>query len=475
MLTQAPGGSRTRRTSRAVHWRAPDLVTETIPEPATAPPARAPGRPRVLLYLLLAAGLAVRLPLLPLPNTDNDFVFQTWSWMVATQGIHTIYDEFDSPDHDRQCQYPPGYLYVLWLVGKLYSRLLSPEFSIHTIAYLVMLRIPTVMADLATSWLVYRTLEDRAGPRLATGALAASLFSPVMILDSTIVTQIDAVQSLLGLLGVVLLAAGRPVAAIATLALGVLTKPQLVILAPLFVAVVLSRHGMGALVRGAAAAAAVFFALAVPFLLHGRTAELVRTLTGVVGVAPFVSLNAYNFWWIVTGGDGWRPDTDAVLGSSTYRHVGLALLVLALSLGLRRVIRERGRESVVLSAVWTIFAFFMLATEVTERYALGVLPLLLLLVPFGRFYAWLYAVLSVTLFVNLYLVFPLVGVSPWAALSLPHSNFLYYAPPRAQPLPVLLPDWPGTLRAVSLAIAGIHMVVLGLLGWRVARIGPRLD
>jgi len=425
-------------------------------------------RPRPVFWAILGLAIAIRLFLLPIPNTDDDIVFQTWSRIVTVEGFHTIYDVYDPVENPpRECQYPPGYLYVLWLVGTFYQHFFSHGFQQETILFLMILRLPTVLADLGLGVMIFLTLGRWWGARAAHVAFAAYVLSPAMILDSTIVTQIDSVQSLLMVGTILLLVAGKDTWAIACLALAALTKLQAVILAPLVLITVAGRGNWRALLRGAAASAAVFFTLALPFILNHKTPELIRTLVTPVGTLPFLSGNAFNLWWLVSGGHGWQPDTGPFLGFLTPRHLGLAMLGTAVLLAVCRVYFDRSRDSILLGAAFTCFSFYVVCTEMTERYVLESLPLFLLLAPSARRFARIYGLLAVTVFINLYLVFPLLRISPWDALNLPHSNFFYYLQPEvASPLPVLSLDSlasPTISRYISIGVSVIHVMMLGYL------------
>ena len=91
-------------------------------------------RPGTGFWILLALALVPRILLLPIPNTDNDIVFQTWSRIVTVEGFSKIYDRYDpTGSPPRECQYPPGYLYVLWTVGQIYREAFSPGYDPRTI------------------------------------------------------------------------------------------------------------------------------------------------------------------------------------------------------------------------------------------------------------------------------------------------------------------------------------------------------
>jgi Gpi18-like mannosyltransferase len=416
----------------------------------------------VQFWAVFGVALAIRALLLPIPNTDDDVVFQTWSRVVTVEGFHTIYDVYDPIENvPRECQYPPAYLYVLWLAGTAYQQLLSPAFVQETIAFLMILRIPTVLADMALGCLIFVVVGRWWGARAALWAFAAHALSPAMILDSTIITQIDSVQALVMVSTVLLLATGRHAASIACLALAALTKPQAVILAPLVLMVVIRSRDWSGLIRGGLGAAGVFGLLAIPFMLNDRMPELIRTLVTPVGTAPYLSLNAFNLWWLVSLGNGWRLDTVPIAGPVTPRLLGLALFGIAVGLALYRLYRDQSRDSILLSAAFISLAFFVVCTEMTERYVIAALPFVLLLAPSARTFVTLYGILAATAFVNLYAVFPLVQIAPWDALRLPHSNYFFYVQRDSaallQPLVLfsrksdaLLPLWIGAIHVIVL-------------------------
>ena len=57
--------------------------------------------------------------------------FRTWAVELRTVGTHNFYAT------DRLADYPPAYMYILWLVGKLSA---SPSY--------LLLKLPAIAADL---------------------------------------------------------------------------------------------------------------------------------------------------------------------------------------------------------------------------------------------------------------------------------------------------------------------------------------
>ena len=148
--------------------------------PRTAPATEPHGRlqrlawsletPVGLLAMFLVA-LGIRIALAPRLGFFVDLgYFRTWASELAHVGPRHFYSV------DRVADYPPGYLYVLWLVGKVSA----------TPGYLA-LKLPAIVADLGIAW-VAGTFAARLSPsglrqRLPVRALvaAAVLFNPAVI------------------------------------------------------------------------------------------------------------------------------------------------------------------------------------------------------------------------------------------------------------------------------------------------------
>src|SRR5664279_3990052 len=101
------------------------------------------GRHRALLVLLglgLAFRLVLALVLFPGQGLSSDLgFFESWATTLARVGPGTFYTSAGSAN------YPPGYMYVLWLVGALGS--LFGTSSSH--AVVLLLKIPAIAADIA--------------------------------------------------------------------------------------------------------------------------------------------------------------------------------------------------------------------------------------------------------------------------------------------------------------------------------------
>jgi Gpi18-like mannosyltransferase len=114
------------------------------------------------ILVVLVAGLAVRLLLATFPGFGIDVgTFQAWSFQLADRGPWNFYDT------DSFTDYSPGYLYLLWAIGELHQ-----IFHFTNGQYEYILKLPSIVADLASAYLLYRVLEVR---RKASGGSLARL------------------------------------------------------------------------------------------------------------------------------------------------------------------------------------------------------------------------------------------------------------------------------------------------------------
>src|SRR5436190_17200301 len=99
------------------------------------------------LAVMFAAAFLLRLLLAPHFGFYGDLrLFKIWTGRLADVGTRHFYVEGQFQD------YPPGYLYILWLTAKLSA----------TPGYLL-LKLPAIVADLALAWIA-GTLAARLAP-----------------------------------------------------------------------------------------------------------------------------------------------------------------------------------------------------------------------------------------------------------------------------------------------------------------------
>ena len=443
--------------------------------------------------MLLLAALALRLIIayvfLPKSGFESDLgTFTSWALRMVEVGPSGFYVEAGLSD------YPPAYMYVLWLLGSL-GKIIGAASGTGVETTTALLKIPPILADVACGWLLYvLTLHwfgDR--PRAATLALIAAslyLFNPVTWYDSAIWGQVDAFGALLSLATVALLIDGHAEAATAMAVLAGLAKPQYgVVLVPILAVVLLRRHllqpgsgprvtagprwyrrwcdqeaGIWRLVSSAAVGASVLFLIIAPFGMD--LPGLIVQYGKAAGTYAYLTVNALNPWALVGAGDlpsmaeagfgRWPLDTVPLLGPVPGVVVGTALLLGGFVVGLALLVRRGDRTAILLAAAYLCLAFFILPTRVHERYLFPVFAFLPLLAIMDRRYMVATLALSVSAFVGLHAV---LSTPFWAT---PNLDDFFFGP---------------GFRSYPVLLAGIVMTsaVFLFLLWSVLRATLRPD
>ncbi|MBV9737222.1 MAG: phospholipid carrier-dependent glycosyltransferase, partial [Candidatus Eremiobacteraeota bacterium] len=366
---------------------------------------------RAALLGLLAVGFVVRLFFVGNTGFQNDVQsFEAWALTLGSHPMSAFYAKAGFAD------YPPGYFYILWVIGHLYGPLQHADPSYVWLRFLI--KLPAIVMDLINTILIYGIVRRFADQRYALGAAALYILNPAVIFISAAWGQVDSVAGgfALAALYALLRSDDAPsdvrrteliVLAWLALAYSILIKPQAAILVPLFIAFAfVSAEQRAARLRGLIAGviggimlawllALPFHPAANPLAVLGWLYERYLYGTSVYAVN---SVNAFNLWTI--NYPFWQADTARVLFLPQYLW-GLLLLAAAAILILLRYLQSPTRRSLLEAAALLALAFFMLSTRMHERYVFNGLLLVVPLIFCGWRYLLAVGVLTVTLFSNL--------------------------------------------------------------------------
>lgn len=329
----------------------------------------------VTLLIALLARILLSLVFYGHPTDIN--CFMAWGNAMAQFGPGEFYTSGMFAD------YPPGYMYVLWLIAK-FGKLL--HLSYGSTGFVLLYKLPAIAADLVSAYLVYR-LAKRNGLKESFALLLCGIIAlhPTLMFVSGAWGQIDSVLTLGLVLTCMLLQRGGyyRVAAGAVYGLSILFKPQALMLGPLlavaFIADIPGRDWKKELVEtvlAVVAALAVLFAFSLPFQGTQDGLWLVDKYLSTTTSYPYASIEAFNMAALL--GDNWAPVTKTVL-LVPYQTWGTIFIVLAVVLsGVGYVFaRKKSKGALYLSGAFMIAMIFTFGHYMHERYLLPVLLLLL--------------------------------------------------------------------------------------------------
>lgn len=357
--------------------------------------------------IILLLGILTRAPLLARPGFPPDMQqFLHWAHISAQRGLAHVYDEYEIAGRKhRWCNYPPAYLHVLRGLAAIYPSLSGRPFdaalirdaSIGHVApetriAWMLFKLPATLADLATAILLYLALRRRNLPRTAWVVGVVYAVNPAVLFNSAVWGQVDAIHTLWMLLSLDAAARRRPAAMSVWAALALCTKPQSLLLAPLWLAVLLCRFPTNdvasivkRVIRALAAGAITTAALLAPFGLDALPG-IRDAYTRAVGYYPVVHLNGFSAWFLANPINAprldqfattYRRDDAPFMGGITPRDVGLcALAPAALFVFMRLRRRHCDDDSLRWAAFVLPLAFFVLPTQVHERYLFPAIALM---------------------------------------------------------------------------------------------------
>jgi Gpi18-like mannosyltransferase len=327
----------------------------------------------LLLVPVLVIALLVRWHYAPDPAYSGDLThFARWIQVLDTNGAFGFYNsDLRLGAWDRT--YPPLATLSFEAVRFAYGGApLSERLALHDPYFVILLKLLPVLSELTLIIVVYAWLIER--PVLRTIIPAALAVSPGLVATSAWWGQYDAPFTLFVVLALFALNRDRVLLAWLSFAVALLLKQPAVVIAPVLLVLSFRRYGWRATLAGIAICAAVGALATLPFLLTSGVDALSPYLK-MNGAFPYLSNNAYNFWYALASihkGSVVQfleyPDSGIVLGGIAFQDAGMFLFaVFALLVTVVMWRRYREKQELVWAAV-LYMGFFMLPTQVHERY-----------------------------------------------------------------------------------------------------------
>jgi hypothetical protein len=372
---------------------------------------------------MLLLGFFVRLIFVPAEGFKSDVgTFESWALTLAQHPLDQFFSSAGFAD------YPPGYFFVLWIVGHAYEWFTRGADNYDLLKLFV--KMPAIVMDLVSAWLIFTIVRRYASLAWAFAAAALFAFNPAAIFISADWGQVDSVAGGVTLGSLLLMIdadrrTGRArtlsiAGAWLLLAYSILIKPPAIVLVPLYLAYVFATDD--AAVRRARAVATgigvagafvlAYLASAVFYHAQNPIAEfawLVGRYAYASSVYQYNSVNAFNLY-VMAFNNFWQPDSLLIPNWTIAGHAigvpqyvwGIMLLLAATALVVSRYVQRRDSLALLEGAMILSLGYFVLSTRMHERYVFNALLLAVPLVPHARRYLYATFILTATLLANLY-------------------------------------------------------------------------
>jgi len=288
--------------------------------------------------------------------------FNAWSEMLKTDGLPAFYVSGAFTD------YPPGYMYILYLLGYV-----KDIFGENIIFTYTILKLPAIISDILLGICTFKVCEKYGQEKLKYLLFSFFVFNPATILNSAIWGQVDSVFTLFVVLMLMALTDGNMILSYFLFGIGIFIKPQALFYTPVLLYGILdniilkdfSWRKFNKNLLGGLCAIGLVFVLALPFGIDNVISQYIATLNSY----NYATVNAYNLWAAL--GMNWSPLN---VGLNFLSYVAIVIIVIA-SFILFFSKKEKNRY--FLTAAFICFSVFMLSVKMHERYAFPALALLI--------------------------------------------------------------------------------------------------
>lgn len=301
-------------------------------------------------YFVLATFfvLAIRLFLSRLPSFEIDMgTWLAWSLRLKDLGFSGFYSD------SVWTQYTPGFLYWLWVVGKL--NLVSE----------IAIKLPVILADIATGYLIWLQV-GKFNKKFALPAFLIYTLNPVVVFNGSVWGQIDGIFTLFLFMSIFFVTYKKNILVSGILWAGAfLIKPQAFALLPFLILISFRKFSLKENIKAATVVLGLVFVASLPFFPNNPILGLPVLVNKMSIYYPYTSVFAFNIWSLV---GMWKPDNTTFLGMQ-YFYLGLVLYIASLAF----LFWKFGKKLNDTKVVYLVFAlswiaFFLFPTRVHERY-----------------------------------------------------------------------------------------------------------
>lgn len=347
---------------------------------------------RHILITLLAVGFLLRIGASTLMNGHNDInLFKNWA-QVAANGFSQFYS------NARQADYPPLYIYVLALIGKLAS---LPTLNAY---YILLLKIPSIAADVISGYFIYKLGKKYLSSLISILLAFFYIFDPAVFIDSTFWGQVDSFFTLLIIFVVYFLCEKRYVFSSLIFVISVLMKPQGIIFFPILFFELVRQRKVKNFIYCAVSSVVTAIIIIIPFAFNQQSPFwIVNLYSRTISEYPYASVNAFNFFSLI--GANYKND-NRTLFLFNYHTIGMGFIIITTLISWFIYIKGNNRKYISAIGLLQIAGVFTFSVGMHERYLFPAVALAIVAYIYlrdARFFI-LAVGFSITSFINIAIV-----------------------------------------------------------------------
>ncbi len=316
--------------------------------------------------------------------------------------------------YTRWSDYLPGYLYVAWFLASFEQWLISHSLFVR---WEILFKLPSIISDIGSSFFIYLIVQKFASQKKAFITSIIFLFNPAFFVNSTLWGQVDSFITFFLFSSFYYLLEGKYIISSILLGFGQLVKPIAIFALPVYLIYMISKKvSFKKILLFLILLVTVVIAAFIPFNNFDNIFRFIIDRHSVTANQyPYTSVNAFNFWSIVT--KLWEPDKHTFLDINfqTWGYLLFGSVYLFLIGALFILIKKVSNSTLLLTTILSLIflGMFIFLTRMHERHIYYGLAFLSLLIPdFNIFSIVLIVILYFIHLINLYYPYSQATTNP---------------------------------------------------------------
>lgn len=371
----------------------------------------------VLVAFLLRIFFAIFLLTPSFSRNDDLSRYRDWGKVAFEHGVtSSYYSKYTSFGIYANNQ-PPGTVYIDYAMYSVYRAFYGTNES-NEKTYDFFIKIPGIVADCGIGILIYLCLVPYIHKRFSILASTLFLFNPIVIYNSSIWGQTDALTNIFLMAAITTLLYKKNFLAVLFLFTSLLIKLSLLPLIPVLLLFIIK--SMGYEYKKFALYVVISLGILGLFILPISSNPLLWSwkflISNSSGELQHITNYAFNFWSIL-----FNPDYFANVPLSSDVYFGLSLSAwgyILFGIFYCALIAQAFRRPITIESISAIlfmsaFAMYLFLPRMHERYLYPVFPLFALYIGFARKHYFEFIILTLINFINLYVTwhpFPFLPV-----------------------------------------------------------------
>lgn len=308
-----------------------------------------------VLGCLTAAALLIRILVACISRGYETDMNCFRSWSAYASGV-LPWDFYDSV----WCDYPPGYLYILSLMGFLRN--------IFPFAGDVWLKMPSAVCDILSAFLIFKTAADyNEGNMWKISVLY--LFNVATVVNGAMWGQVDSVFTFFLLWSLILLEKEKYTESALLLGISISLKIQTLMFVPVYLFFVAEKFTGKKLIlklfKAVAVTIVTVIIIAAPFILKKGILFLINLYFGTATQYPYASLNAFNLFSLLGANLTGSGETFIIFSYAVWGKINICVSILICGL---MYIKGKGAGKLYYCAGLLMLLIFAFSSDMHERY-----------------------------------------------------------------------------------------------------------